>query len=62
MLNSILICRGGDEDIRLEAKDRPSRGQGQGPRTQMQVFSTKKKGLEKFFSDDLKKKVFKIFF
>ena len=43
--------RGGVEDIRLEAKamakgtkkseakDRNARGQGQGPRTQMQVFS-----------------------
>ena len=45
-----IINRGGVEDTRLEAKakDRPSRGQGQGPRTQTQVFS--------------KKKVFKIFF
>ena len=34
----------------LEAKDRNA--QGQGPRTQQQVFS-KKKGLQKFFSGDL---------
>ena len=49
----------------LEAKDKNSRGQGQGPRTQAQVFSKKekerssktffsnpsqKKGLQKFFS------------
>ena len=39
----------------LEAKDRNARGQGQGPRTQAQAFS-KKKGLQKFFSGDLKKK------
>ena len=62
--------RGGVEDTRLEAKakdtknfeakakDRPSQGQGQGPRTQSQVFS-KKKGLQNFFSG---KKVFKNFF
>ena len=36
----------------LEAKDRNARGQGQGPRTQAQVFS-KKKSLQKFFSGDL---------
>ena len=36
----------------LEAKDRNARGQGQGPRTQPQVFS-KKKGLEKSFSGNL---------
>ena len=36
----------------LEAKDRNARGQGQGPRTQPQVFSTKK-GLQKFFSGTL---------
>ena len=36
----------------LEAKDRNARGQGQGPRTQAQVFSKKKI----FFSGDLKKK------
>ena len=39
----------------LEAKDRNARGQGQGPRTQAQVLS-KKKGLHKHFSGDLKKK------
>ena len=46
----------------LETKDRNARGQGQGPRTQAQVLS-KKKGLHKNFSGDLrKKKVFtKIF-
>ena len=33
-----------------KAKDRPSPGQGQGPRTQTQVFSKKKKGLQKFFT------------
>ena len=37
-----------------------ARGQGQGPRTQAQVFSKKKEGLE--FSSELKKQVFKIFF
>ena len=48
--------RGGVEDTRLEAKakDRPSRGQGQGPRTQAQVFS-KKKGLQFFFQSMSKK-------
>ena len=35
----------------LEAKDRNAQGQGQGPRTQAQVFS-KKKCLQKFFSGD----------
>ena len=39
----------------LEANDRNARGQGQGPRTQAQVFS-KKKSLQKIFSGDLKKK------
>ena len=42
----------------FEAKDRPSRGRGQGPRTQTQVFS-KKKDLQIFFQA---KKVFKNFF
>ena len=41
----------------FEAKDRPSRGQG--PRTQTQDFSKKKKGLQKFFSG--KKGLQKIF-
>ena len=36
----------------LEAKDRNARGQGQGSRTQTQVFSQKKR-LQKFFSGDL---------
>ena len=42
----------------FEAKDRPSRGQGQEPRTQTQAFS-KKKVFKNFFQA---KKVFKIFF
>ena len=52
----MVITRGGVEDTRLEAKakDRPSRGQGQGPRIQ-----TQKKDPQNFFSGDLKKKVFK---
>ena len=45
----------------FEAKDRPSRGQGQEPRKQTQVFFEKKKS-SKFFSGNLKKKVFKNFF
>ena len=49
------------KDFEAKAKDRPSRGLGQGPRTQTQVFS-KKKRSSKFFSGDLKKKVFKKFF
>ena len=36
----------------LEDKDRNARGQGQGPKTQAQVFS-KKKGLQKSFSGNL---------
>ena len=55
-----LRTRGGIEDTGLEAKAkdpknseakvRPFRGQGQGPRTQAQVFSKKKKeGLQKIF-------------
>ena len=44
----------------FEAKDRPSRGQGQGPRTQRQVFSQKKSS--KIFSGDLKKKGLQKFF
>ena len=62
-----IINRGEVEDTRLEAKakDRPSRGQGQGPRTQTQVFS-KKKGLQNFFFrpsllEKTKKKVFAVF-
>ena len=38
----------------LEAKDRNARGQG--PRTQAQVLSKKKKGLHKNYSSDLHKK------
>ena len=73
-MSVVMTTRGGVEDTRLEAKakdtknfedkakDRPSRGQGQGPRTLTQVFSKKKKVLQKIFSGDLKKKVFKNFF
>ena len=56
----LTLFNGGEvEDTRLEAKDSPSedrhtRGQGQGPRIQTQVFS--KKGLQNFFSGDLQKK------
>ena len=39
------------KNFEAKAKDRPSRGQDQGPRTQTQVFS-KKKGLQKFFSGE----------
>ena len=66
--------RGGVEDTRLEAKAKDTkkfRGQGQGqtlsrprPRTKdsdASVLQTKK-GLQRFFSGDLKKKVFKNFF
>ena len=51
--------RGGVEDTRLEAKakdtkkveakDRNARGQGQGPRTQAQAFSKKKRSSKIFF-------------
>ena len=75
-LNFKLIVRGGVEDTRLEAKDtkkksgprtdpleakaRPSLGQG--PRTQAQVFS-KKIGLQNNFSGDFPKlRSSKIFF
>ena len=56
----IYIIRGGVEDTRLDTKTKAKdtkkfRGQGQGPRTQAQVFS-KKKGIQKFFQA---KKVFK---
>ena len=42
------VTRGGVEDTRLEAKAKAKytkkfRGQGQGPRTQAQVFSKKEK-------------------
>ena len=37
----------------LEAKDRNARGQGQGSRTQPQVFSKKNEGLQKSFSGNL---------
>ena len=62
LVQTSVITRGGVEDTRLEAKaeDRPSRGQGQGPRTQAQVFSEKRSS--KNFSGVLQKKVFKNFF
>ena len=45
----------------LEAKDRNAQSQGQGPRTQAQVFSPKK-DLQKFFYRSPKKRSPKIFF
>ena len=63
------FSRGGVEDTRLQAKakdtkkieaqDRPSRGQG--PRTQAQVFS-KKKRFSKIFFKQSQKKIFKKIF
>ena len=47
------------KNFEVKAKDRPSCGQGQGPRTQTQVFS-KKKGLQTIFSG--KKGLQKFFF
>ena len=50
-----IVIRGEVEDTRLEAKAKDTtkfRGQGQGPRTQAQVFS-KKKVFKNFFSGDL---------
>ena len=68
----MLYSRGGVENKKLKAKDskkfeakdkdKPSRGQSRGPRTQTQVFSKIKKNFEKKFLGDLKKKVFKNFF
>ena len=55
------MFRGGVEDTRLEAKVKDTkkfRGQGQGHRRKC----SPKKGLQNFFSGDLKKKVFKNFF
>ena len=46
----------------LEAKHGNALGHGQGPWTQAQVLSKKKKRLQKTFSDDLQKKAFKICF
>ena len=47
----------------LEAKDRNARGQGQGPRTQAQVLSKRKKrSSQKFFKRFPQKNVFKKFF
>ena len=42
--------RGGVEDTKLKAKDtKKIRGQGQGPRTQVHLYSKTKKGLQNFF-------------
>ena len=73
MLNSILICRGGVEDIRLEAKAKDTkkfRGQGQGqtlsrprPRTKDTDASVlhKKKVWKNFFQAISKKRSSKFF-
>ena len=45
----------------FKTKDKPSRGQGQGPKTQAQVFS-KKKIFKKFFKRSQKKGSLKFFF
>ena len=45
----------------LEAKDSNARDQGEGPRTQAQVFF-KKKGFQTIFSGELEKKMFKTCF
>ena len=65
----MLRDRGGVEDIRLEAKDtKKFRGQGQTltrprPRTKdTDASALQKKGLQNFFSGDLKKKILKNFF
>ena len=42
----------------LEAKDRNARGQSQGPRTQAQVLSKKKRSSQKFFRRSPQKNVF----
>ena len=55
-----VINRGGVEDTRLEAKD-TKKIRGQGPRTQAQVLSKKKKVLHKNFLGDLQKKKIKVF-
>ena len=55
-------CQGqGPKKCKAKAKDnlsedRPSRGQGQGPRIQVQVFSEKKRFSEKFFRRSEKKR------
>ena len=46
----------------IKAKDRPSRGQGRGPRTQAQVFSKKKKVFKIFFKRSQKQRSSKFFF
>ena len=46
----------------LEAKDRNSRGQGQGPRTQAQVLSKTKSSSQKFFQRSPQKNVFQKIF
>ena len=59
-----IVIRGEVEDTRLEAKAKDTKkfqGQGQGPRTQAQMFS-KEKRSSKLFSDDLKTKGLKKFF
>ena len=50
------MTKGKGEDTRVEAKDRNARDQGQGPRTQAQVLSKKKRSAEKFFGRSPKKK------
>ena len=46
----------------LEAKDRNAQGQGQGPRTQAQVLSQKKRSSQKFFRRSPQKNVFQKIF
>ena len=46
----------------LEAKDRNARGPGQGPRTQEQVLSKKKRSSQKFFKRSPQKNVFQKIF
>ena len=63
-IHHTFAIRDGVEDTRLEAKAKDAkkfRGQGQGPRTQTQVFS-EKKGLQKILTGDIKKKILKSFF
>ena len=61
-----IFCRGRVEDTTLEAKDSPFEdrpSQGQGPRTQAQVFSKSKKVFKNFFrQSQKKKKIFKQIF
>ena len=46
----------------LEAKDRNAQGQGQGPRTQAQVLSKKKRSSQKFFRPSPQQNVFQKIF